>query len=420
MTRHLLTILMLILCAATGDSAASSDVDDRLARYVQALEERGADPVRFILDTLGQRDLVIFDDALHNAVEPFEFYQQLVLEPAFQALAPTIFIEVISIKHQPHLDAYFSTSPEDPTLLYPALQNDFSGYGWRYQTYYDLLHAIYEANREKPEDQRITVVGVANPTYWTEIHTPRDYQLFTQRALLSFDYSMYMITLAELGYFKAGRKGIFLTNTRHAYKGVRRKDGSLHWNFGTFFARWHLGKTYSIRFHNVFLSIEQKQTAPTKKSASAEGLNDYEIGWVRPARGLWDAAFASHGDRPVAVPFEGTPFGADRYLGNHMLTAAPDSTMLDAYDAVIFLAPMETLRQSALTNAIDTPEFLKELVRRHRILTDEDAISVALVEAGVDTVEELLMQDLKPRAESLSAQSQSAGPIDEWREPKGD
>jgi hypothetical protein len=393
-------------------------LDDELAPYVRAIEETGRAPIPSMLDALATRDLIIFDDAVHNAVEPFEFYQQMVRDQAFQELAPTIFIEPISINQQPHVDAYFATTPEDPTLLYPAFQNNFSGYGWRYQTYFDLLHAIYEVNQSLPADRRLNVVGVANPTYWCEIHTARDYELFTQRALLSFDYSMYQIILAELDHFESGRKGVFFTNTRHAYKGVRRPDDSLHWNLGTFFAQHHPGKTWSVRCHNVFLSITPKETPPTGKPRSAEGLDDFDIGWVRPARGLWDAAFAAHANRPVVVPLAGTPFGTDPYLGNHMRSAAPGSTMLDAYDAVLFLGPLETLRQSAISDAIITPDFMPELVRRHRILNDEASIRAAMDEAGVDTVEALLRKTLTPRAETLSAQSQAAGPADEWRDTK--
>ena len=49
------------------------------------------------------------------------------------------------------------------------------------------------------------------------------------------------------------------------------------------------------------------------------------------------------------------------YTGNDELDALPNQTMYDAFDAVIFLAPIEKQRQSAAAISIYTPEFLREL-----------------------------------------------------------
>ena len=44
--------------------------------------------------------------------------------------------------------------------------------------------------------------------------------------------------------------------------------------------------------------------------------------WVRILNGYWDAAFASNNNKPVALPLNGTQFGIDESVGNHMLDAA--------------------------------------------------------------------------------------------------
>jgi hypothetical protein len=45
-----------------------------LDRYLQVLRQQGQEPIPFVIGKLDTFDLLIFDDALHIAVEPFEFY----------------------------------------------------------------------------------------------------------------------------------------------------------------------------------------------------------------------------------------------------------------------------------------------------------------------------------------------------------
>ena len=46
--------------------------------YYRVVSEKGKPPLEFIAENLKSRDLIIFDDALHNALEPFEFYSDLL------------------------------------------------------------------------------------------------------------------------------------------------------------------------------------------------------------------------------------------------------------------------------------------------------------------------------------------------------
>jgi hypothetical protein len=88
--------------------------------------------------------------------------------------------------------------------------------------------------------------------------------------------------------------------------------------------------------------------------------------------GLWDTAFALNHNKPVAVPFNNTTFGKTAYAGNHMLNVTAGTTMYDAYDALIFLAPINQLNISAQLNYIYTQSFKLELERRLRLLNGND------------------------------------------------
>lgn len=407
-------LLAVALSAGACASLPAAPPADPLAPFVEVLRTEGREPAAYVAKRLADHDLLIFDDGIHSAAEPFDFYRRLLTDTAVVESLDVLFLELVPLNRQPALDAYLAAENDDPSLLWPAFQNDTGGLGLAYATYFELLRAVREANatRRRPGEP-IRVVAVSNPTWWSEVRTPRDVELF-RRGLLGRDYDMYRVILEEMQGFEAGLKGIFLTNTRHAYKDVRRADGTPFWNAGTFFHRWHPGKTWSLRIHNAQLFIEAELPAG-EGVATTEGLGRYRYRWGRMADGLWDAAFAALGDRPLAIPLAGNAFGRTPYAGNHMHQTAPGQTMADAYDALIFLAPLDTYHQTALVGEIYTEEFRQEAARRFALLFPGEAGEAQLSAEGAATVEELLsaMAQGAPR-EPLSV-VQDLGPIDAWR-----
>lgn len=392
----------------------NTDVDDRLRPFVNVLSQHGVEPIRYVVTALGKHDLVIFDDALHTAVEPFDFYRQLIKDVACQKHAPAIFLELIPSNKQRHLDAYLSADSDDRRLLYPAFQDNANGLGFNYKTYFDFLQAVRAVNQTLPAERRLKVFGVGGPTYWAEIQTPADLAQY-YKSTMGYDHHMYHTILGELDQFRAKKKGILLTNTRHAYRGIKRKDGQYFWNTGTFFAQWHPGKAHSIRLHNVSLSIQALKKPDPKTGKSLEGMERIDFKFVRMAQGLWDSALRANGDRPVAIPLAGNAFGQEAYIGNHQLEALPNQKIQDAYDALIFLAPLEKLRQTAQIDFIYTPAFKEELKRRYRLVHSEAKLAQLLKENRVSDLDGLLAKTLVASPERPLAQAQAAGPIDEWK-----
>jgi hypothetical protein len=402
--KALIVITLLGWSMACGSEIPSSS--EKLQPFIDCLATRGSDPVDFVLNSLLEHDLLIFDDAAHTSVEPFDFYEQLVRTPAFARQVEYIFVELASVSEQPDLDKYFATSPADPSLLYPVFQN-ISDRGLPYETYFNLMQTIHETNASLPDSVRYQVIGVSHPTRWPLIETKEDLEI-AQRVYLYRDNLMYGFIRDELSNFEAGKKGIFLTNTRHAYTGIKRGDGSYYWNTATYFSQWHPGKTQSIRFHNASLHISAKNP-----EASGDGGRVYR--WVRMGDGVWDSAFAARGDQPVAFPLAGTPFGNHPYIGNHMLNVEPGLTMADAYDAIIFLAPLESQRETGRLGGLFTPAFRRELVRRYRIKYTPEQLAEMVAEEGADSVAQYIDLLAEPRPARPLAQAARIGPVDAWR-----
>lgn len=337
----------------------------RLQQYVDDIRAKGEEPVQFVSKALNTHNLIVFDDALHTAWEPFVFYNQLINSEALRGKLQYIFLEVISTTAQPAIDSFLHATVKDSTILLKAFQDDYSGNGLTLQTYLDLFSTVWEHNRQVPDSLKIKLTGVNPPIYWEAIHTWEDYSLFQQSGKAR-DYFMYLEILQHLDRFKRGKKGLFLTNTRHAYKNIKNAAGEYYWNTNTFLAQWHPGKTCSIRLHNVTLQIEAAKNTGERKST--DGLQEMVYKWVKMDGGRWDSAFAACGNKPVAVPLVNTVFGRSGYIGNHMRNVLPGTTMYDAYDALIFLAPLTGLHFSAQSGFIYTPAFRGEFKRRLQLL----------------------------------------------------
>jgi hypothetical protein len=254
----------------------------------------------------------------------------------------------------------------------------------------------------------VRVVAVGSPAYWSEIRTPRDLEVFRQ-SLEAYDCTMYAMIRSILD--KSGGKGIFLTNTRHAYQEIRHADGSLYWNATTYFHEREPGRAVSIRFHAPQLVIERVRE-DTSGPRSTEGLERIEYHWGRMEEGAWDRAFRDYGHRPVAVPLEGTAFGRAPYVGNHMLDVAPGQTMADAYDAVIFLAPLEGLRQTALVGSMYTPDFRIELARRLELLYSEEDLARMIAESGAADLADYVERAYEGRPQEPLPQAREIPPLD--------
>lgn len=355
--------------------------------YVSVLKSKGEEPIQFTLNCLKKYDLVIFDDAIHSAQEPFDFYRTLIQNNEFHGKVRYIFVELFSIASQEQIDQYLNSPIEDSTLLLTVFQDNFSGFGNRYQTYLDLLKTVRKSNEELPVSEQLKVIGVDQPIFWSGIKSTKDYNDFNN-SLDARDYFMYRQIVSHLNYFIDGQKAIFLTNTRHAYKNLKSAEtGSPIWNCATFFYQWHKGKSCSVRIHNANLYVENIREDVKQKSI--EGIEKVVFKWIEADSGKWDEAFAINKNKPVGIFLDQTPFGNAPYIGNQMLSAMKGQTMADVYDAIIFLAPLDRLHFSAESNFICTSGFKVELQRRIRIIYGDNMADL-LKEYDVQSLEEMV------------------------------
>jgi hypothetical protein len=163
------------------------------------------------------------------------------------------------------------------------------------------------------------------------------------------------------------------------------------------------------------LHILRRRAADAAMAKTTEGMEAIEYRWARPAQGRWDAAWQLVGNHPTALVLAGNVFGQAPYIGNHMLDAAPGQTLAAAYDAVVFLKPLEQLHQTALVGEIYTPAFKKELARRYRFLYTPEQLQTHRMQEGVGTLEALINKRFAGAGEQLLPQLKDLEPSDAWR-----
>jgi len=98
-----------------------------------------------------------------------------------------------------------------------------------------------------------------------------------------------------------------------------------------------------------------------------------------------------------------------------MLNVYPGQNMFNAYDGLIFLGPLETMRKTAKVDFIYTKEFKKELERRYKILYTPNEISKKMKNENAKDLEELVNKIHIAEAQKLLPQAQAIGPINMWK-----
>ena len=102
-------VLAIMITLIVLHQPKAQNIHPKLLPYYQVLKTKGFPPVKFMLEKINTHDLLIFDDGLHLAQEPFDFYQQLIKNKAFAKTLNYVFLEILPVTAQRHLDAFLNS-----------------------------------------------------------------------------------------------------------------------------------------------------------------------------------------------------------------------------------------------------------------------------------------------------------------------
>lgn len=359
-----------------------------LATFVKHLEQHGKAPKELLLEAMGTHRLTALGE-LHNRPTSWATYEGMVEDPRFAERVGTLYLELPG-NGQALMDQFLANDSLNPEPVVEILRDLFQ-VGWPDQAMVQFLCTLWKVNHRLAPEKRIRVRLVDQHWNWREVQTKAD----TKKLDQARDPLMAENILADLAQNKDSRNAVFLVGYLHlpAQLSLRLDPATKHQNAGTLLRHELKSQFFAAIQHGPVL-------------ANAGGA---VYGRIR--QGLFDEAFARHGSQPVAFLLPGSPFGKEPFDCSWDLRGYA-GTYGGAFDAYVFLGPLDQERFAPQVPGFYTEAYAKEVDRRCQLRFG----------AGVKEVEDLTWNDaaaLTAGAARLWGQPRhwipKLGPVDAWR-----
>jgi hypothetical protein len=360
-----------------------------LRPFTQFLQREAADPRQFLLDALATHRVVVLGE-VHHRPRYWAFGASLVSARDFPKQAGVIYLELPS-NDQALVDRYLATPNYDPQPVIEMLRDNL-WMGWPDQPMLDFFKTVWEIDHSLSPDQplRIVLVDMARP--WKEIKMRQDWQKYD----VDRDGFMAANIVRDLREHAGdSRHALFIVGFMHALKNLSHAGGEPIKSAG-----WHLREAFGDT--NVFAVFPH---CPVM--ANMGGVRG------RLALGLFETAFATMTNRPMAFPLGHGPFGQLPFDAS--LDLITTNSYSAGFDAYLYLGPLEDEIFSPLIPGFYTDEFVQELDRRHRIENGSglvDAYHFANLDAK-SFIHWMSTSWGQPRREWSAFQ---LGPLDAWQQ----
>ncbi|MDD2716816.1 MAG: hypothetical protein PHW04_13060 [Candidatus Wallbacteria bacterium] len=328
-----------------------------LAPYVDFLKKISSDPVEYMLSLFDKYQVVVFTEFLHPELTQYEFLMKLISHPDFAKKVRGIFTEVGSITQQPLMDEFLAKKTCDKFLLIRInRENTFHPQGWPNPNILNFWSALWDVNSKLPEDSKIGAWLSDMPWSWDNIKTERDYYLqeIVSSARDKIMASSICAQISKCQSSGSNKKDRFLVilNTRHGLGLVKSKaTGSYGENTAAFLKLSLPGKVADILWNSP--------------RAYVEAQNDQMSLFHLIGNGIWEAAFASNGNKPAGFSLKDTPFGKTAFDYHSSFTA---ENYEQAFDGLVFQTPISNFRSCGFTNGFyDDAAYVEETKRRCKV-----------------------------------------------------
>jgi hypothetical protein len=324
--------------------------EEHLKPFVDFLRREAADPRTFLLKTLAGHAVTVLGE-VHNRPRYWAFNSALVRSPEFARETGVIYLE-FPVNDQPLMDRFLAAPTNDPAPVVEMLRDLFE-MGWPDQPTVEFCQAVWEVNQTLPKERRLRIVLVDMARPWREIQKREDWQKYD----VNRDEFMADNILRDLRKHRRDtRHALFIVGWMHATKNLVRAGGEPIDSAGRRLQQ-ALGST------NVLAVFPH---CPVMSNQG--GLNG------RLALGLFETAFATLTNRPMAFPLDHGPFGELPF------DASMESTTSDPYragfDAFLYLGPLEDEIMSPLVPGFYTDEYAREVDRRCRLMNGKGLAKV--------------------------------------------
>ncbi len=370
-----------------NERPAIANPKQHLRAFVEFLQHEAADPQGLLLKALADHSVVVIGE-VHNRPRYWEFNSKLARSPEFAKRVGVIYLE-FPINDQPLIDDFLAAPKFDPEPVINMLRDMFEN-GWPDQPTLDLFQTVWEVNQTLPAAQRLRIILVDMARPWKAIHKREDWRKYD----VDRDELMAKNVIRDQhAHADDPRHALFIVGWMHALKNMTYPDGRPIRAAG-----WHLQQKLGAA--NVFAVFPHCPVMSNRGEVKG-----------RLALGLFETAFATLTNRPIAFPLDHGPFGEQLFDASlDFVTADPFRAGFDAY---LYLGPLETEIMSPLIAGFYTDEYAREMDRRFHLMNGRGLADIT----GTEKVDAQAYAKLRarwwgqPRSEWSA---QSLGPLNAW------
>lgn len=310
--------------------------------YISGIE---LSPEEFLLEMLGSHKVVI-NGEYHRRKVSWDMLKRMISLPEFPEKAGCVFMELPSW-HQPTMDAFMSSDTLNTNLIFRIFQDEQLN-GWWDRGEYEFLCMLWQINQSLPLSKRIRVVLADYQMPYSKI-TKRE----EARELEDRNSHMAKIVVNTVQNCADSRGNLFIVGCAHAYKS--NQAGFASAAFGKkseLTAGAQIAK--ALGEDNVFTIFQHVMPGDN------HGSNKSAI-----RGGIFDAAFAQNGNKPIGFRLAHSPFGAEPFDGIYEIKyKTATGCYQDNFDGYLFLAPLADEPKAKPLIEIFTDEFVAEMKRR--------------------------------------------------------
>ena len=323
---------------------------DTLA-FVNYVKQQGTEPKGFLLKALASHPLVIYGE-IHRRKVSWDLLSNVLQDPRFPETVGTVFLEMPAYQ-QSEFDRFYASKELDTEILLDIMRSEQID-GWWDRGEYEFLVNLWKLNQTLPAEKQIKVVPTDEQAPWKSLRTKEDFEKYWANRL---DRNTCMADVVEqtMKTKTDKRNGLFVVGFGHARKSlVPGGYSSAEGQEPALTAGAQLVQRLSNK--NVFVVL---QHVPM-------GTNFSYLGFVR--QGQFDVVFEKTGNKPVAFPLAGSPFGAEPYDAD--FDDAFDSragNYAHNFDGYIFLQPLKEEETDYIIYDIASDKFVKEINRRKEL-----------------------------------------------------
>lgn len=364
-----------------------ADPDGHLGQFIDFLGSHAHEPKPFVMKALASHKIVIMGEIHHRPLY-WAFNASLIADPEFARLAGTIYLELPS-NDQTLVDQFLAADTLDTTPVIGMLR-DMMEFGWPDQPMLDFFVAVWRANQNLPESQRLRIVLADMQRPWKDISTRQDLMKY------HVDRDRYMADaiLRDMSSHPDDKRNtLFIVGAGHTKLNLRYFDGTPLASAGHHLLK-KLGRDQVYAFF--------PHTCVMTNQGRVDG---------RLCRGLFESAFAALENKPMAFPLDTGPFGEQFFDADP--EDAVTSKYRDGYDAYLYLGPLESESFSPLIQGFYTDEFVKEIDRRYRIVSGRAWSDIYNRDPSAESFTTWLSSSWgRPRQDWRAA---ALGPLDVWK-----